>query len=154
MDKKETIVAMATKTKGKVVSPNAPQKIVAKVDFARLYDNKLSTNIVDMEKDFAKDLKTQVKDLMDSIAKKNKNTKHIQVIYTAEEKATIKNAIAKALNVEVDKISNSMIEKAVVSGMTNKFVKAEKGVKKEGWSYSVSAFLKSINASVFKTVER
>lgn len=150
---KKSIVAMATEV-NKVDEKEKTTKIVANVDFTRLYDNKLSTNIKDLGKENAKTLKTLVTELMQDVAKKNKNSKHIQVIITADEKTSMKNAIASALNVKIEQISNSMLEKAVLSGMKNKFVRQEKGVKVEGWAYSVSDFLKSINASIFKTINK
>lgn len=126
-----------------------------KVNVARLYDNKLQTNIKDFDKDTKSMLTKSVKSLLIKVATMNARKKQLVVIVTAEEKEEIREILGKVLFLEdTSIISTGMLNKAVLSAMKNKFVKTNKNEKSEGWSYSVSDFLKSLNASIFKKITK
>lgn len=120
----------------------------------RIYDNKLSTNIKDLDKELKKDLLKQVKSLMSKIATMNEKKKQLVIVTTSEERDLVKSVIARSVGVDAETISNSMLNKAILSGMKNKMIVATRNNKVEGWSYSVSDFLKSINASIVKKLAK
>ena len=122
----------------------------------RLYNNQLATNLVNIaDKDTVKLVKTTIKTFLDKIISKNKNGKGIKVITSAEDRDAVKDVIKLALSLDdTEVITNSMLDKAVVSACQHKFVTESKGVKVGNWSYSVSNFLKSLNASIVGKIEK
>lgn len=127
-----------------------------KNEMSRLYDNKLQQNLVLFDKDTKKELNTRVKSLLVKVATQNaKKKNNLIVIVTSEEKDEIREIVGKVLFLKDNTIiSTSMLNKAVVSAMKNKLVTSAKNVKEEGWAYSVSDFLKSLNASIVKKLEK
>lgn len=122
---------------------------------ARIYANKLATNLKDLDKEKVKGLKTSIKALLDKVANANKGKKSLSIIVNADDKESIRTGICYALGIDnADAISTSMLNKAVVSAMQNKFVASGRGTKVEGWSYSISTFLKSLNASLIKSIDK
>lgn len=122
----------------------------------RLYNNQLATNLINIaDKDTVKLVKNTIKTFLDKIISKNKNGKGIKVITSAEDRDAVKDVIKIALSLtDTEIITNSMLDKAVVSACQHKFVTASKGVKVGNWSYSVSNFLKSLNASIIGKIEK
>lgn len=122
----------------------------------RLYNNQLATNLVNIaDKDTVKLVKNTIKTFLDKIISKNKNGKGIKVITSAEDRDAVKDVIKVALSLtDAEIITNSMLDKAVVSACQHKFVTASKGVKVGNWAYSVSNFLKSLNASIIGKIEK
>ena len=126
-----------------------------KNEMSRLYDNKLQQNIVAFDKDTKAKLNTSVKSLLTKIALMNARRKQLIVVVTSEEKDAIREILGKVLFLEDNSIiSTSMLNKAVISAMKNKLVTSAKNTKQEGWAYSVSDFLKSLNASIVKKLEK
>ena len=126
-----------------------------KNEMSRLYDNKLQQNIVTFDKEIKKELNTKVKSLLVKVATMNAHKKQLVVIVTAQEKDEIREILGKVLFLDdTSIISTGMLNKAVVSAMKNKLVTSAKNVKQEGWTYSVSDFLKSLNASIVKRLEK
>jgi hypothetical protein len=127
-----------------------------KNEMSRLYDNKLQQNIVAFDKGIKKELNTRVKSLLVKIATQNTRRKNnLIVIVTSEDKDEIRDIVGKVLLLKDNTIiSTSMLNKAVVSAMKYKLVTSAKNVKQEGWTYSVSDFLKSLNASIVKKLEK
>ena len=126
-----------------------------KNEMSRLYDNKLQQNIVTFDKEIKKELNTKVKSLLVKVATMNAHKKQLVVIVTAQEKDEIREILGKVLFLDdTSIISTGMLNKAVVSAMKNKLVTSAKNVKQEGWAYSVSDFLKSLNASIVKRLEK
>lgn len=127
-----------------------------KNEMSRLYDNKLQQNIVTFDKEIKKELNTKVKSLLVKIANQNaRHNKNLIVIVTSEDKEEIREILGKVLFLEDNTIiSTSMLQKAVVSAMRYKLITSAKNVKQEGWAYSVSDFLKSLNASIVKKLEK
>lgn len=122
-------------------------------EMSRLYDNKLQRNLNTFEKAVKKELNAKVKSLLIRTAKKNAKRKSILVIVTSEEKDEIRDILGKVLFLEDNSVlSTAMLQKAAVSAMKCRLVATEKGVKQEGWAYSVSDFLKALNACLVKTV--
>lgn len=122
----------------------------------RLYNNQLATNLVNIaDKETVKLVKTTIKNFLDKIISKNKNGKGIKVITSAEDRDAVKDVIKLALGLtDTEVITNSMLDKAVVSACQFKFTTVSKGVKQGNWSYSVSNFLKSLNASIIGKIEK
>lgn len=122
----------------------------------RLYNNQLATNLINIaDKDTVKLVKNTIKTFLDKIISKNKNGKGIKVITSAEDRDVVKDVIKIALSLtDTEIITNSMLDKAVVSACQHKFVTASKGVKVDNWAYSVSNFLKSLNASIIGKIEK
>lgn len=126
-----------------------------KNEMSRLYDNKLQQNIVAFDKETKKQLNTQVKSLLVKIASMNSRRKSLIVIVSADEKDELRDLLGKVLFLKDNSIiSTGMLQKAVVSAMKNKLITTEKNIKREGWAYSVSDFLKSINASIVKKLDK
>lgn len=126
-----------------------------KNEMSRLYDNKLQQNIKDFEKDDKKLLNTKVKSLLVKIANMNARRKSLMVIVSSEEKDEIRDILGKVLFLEDNSIiSTNMLQKAVVSAMKYKLVTTAKNTKQEGWAYSVSDFLKALNASIVKKLAK
>lgn len=127
-----------------------------KNEMSRLYDNKLQQNIVTFDREIKKELNTKVKSLLVKIANQNaRHNKNLIVIVTSEDKDEIREIVGKVLFLEDNSIiSTSMLQKAVVSAMRYKLIASAKNVKQEGWAYSVSDFLKSLNASIVKRLEK
>ena len=127
-----------------------------KNEMSRLYDNKLQQNIVTFDKEIKKELNAKVKSLLVKIANQNaRHNKNLIVIVTSEDKDEIREILGKVLFLEDNTIiSTSMLQKAVVSAMRYKLITSAKNVKQEGWAYSVSDFLKSLNASIVKKLEK
>lgn len=126
-----------------------------KNEMSRLYYNKLQQNIKDFEKNDKKLLNTKVKSLLIKIANMNARRKSLIVIVSSEEKDEIRDILGKVLFLEDNSIiSTGMLQKAVVSGMKYKLVTTAKNTKQEGWAYSVSDFLKALNASIVKKLAK
>ena len=127
-----------------------------KATLQRLYNNKLAVNIVAIgDKDTRKQLITKVKALCEAVISRNANKSQIKFYATDEEKDAVKNIVAYALQLDDNTIiSNTMLAKAVISACQHKFVTESKGVKVGNWSYSVSNFLKSLNASIVGKIEK
>lgn len=126
-----------------------------KNEMSRLYDNKLQQNIVAFDKEIKAELNTRVKSLLTKIALMNARRKSLMVIVSSEDKDSIREILGKVLFLEDNTIiSTGMLNKAVVSAMRNKLITSAKNTKQEGWAYSVSDFLKSLNASIVKKLQK
>lgn len=123
----------------------------------RLYENKLATNLnMIADKPTVKLIKDSIKGFCESVLAKNKtNATTLKIITTDDERDNLKDVLKLALKLDDNTIiSNTMLAKAVISACKHKFVTTEKGVKVGKWSYSVSDFLKSLNASIVGKIEK
>lgn len=124
-------------------------------DNEKLYLNRLTTNFNQLDKELKKRLKKSVVNIIDTILNESKGKKHFIIAVTDTMKNSLEYDLKLALGLKDATISNRMLEKAVISATKNKLVRSDtKNVKVEGFAYSVSDFLKSINASIYKRVER
>lgn len=136
----------------KMLENEATKKEVLK----RLYNNQLGKNIALMgDKDTRKHIKQTITTLCEAVISRNGNKSQLKFYATDDEKNAVKKWVAYALEIKDEEvISNTMLAKAVVSACQFKFTTVSKGVKQGNWSYSVSTFLKAINASLISKIEK
>lgn len=132
-------------------------KIVKELtDKEKLYLNRLTTNLNQMDKELKKRLKKSIINAIEQIFEASKGKKYFNIAVTDNVRQSLEYDLKQALNLKDDiAISNRMLEKAVISATKNKFIRSDvKNVKVEGFAYSISDFLKSLNASIYGKIER
>ncbi len=122
----------------------------------KLYLNRLTTNLNQMDKEFKKRLKKSIINTIEQVFEASKGKKYFNIAVTDNVRQSLEYDLKQALNLKDDiTISNKMIEKAIISATKNRFIRSNtKDVKVEGFAYSVADFLKSLNASIYKKIER